>query len=63
MNPQALSLLVTLLEIGERAYIQIRDIIDREKAGDPMSDAELQALKADSDAAHKIIQSWTPSGA
>lgn len=61
MNPETLALIVRFIDIAERAYIQVKGIIDREKSGNPLTDAELDALKNDSDAAHAVIQAWTPS--
>lgn len=63
MNPATLELIATMLQIAERAYVQVRDIIAREKSGNPLSDAELNALKYSSDTAHELIQGWSPPSA
>lgn len=60
MNVETFALVERILEIGERAYIQVREIVAREKAGNPLTDAELLGLQSDSNAAHAVIQGWTP---
>ncbi len=61
MNPETAALIIKLLELGAQAVVRVRDILDREKRGQPLSDTELAALKTESDAAHVLIQHWTPS--
>lgn len=63
MNVATIDLIATILQLGERAFVQVQDILQREKAGKPLSDVEIQTLKADSDVAHRIIQGWTPPSA
>lgn len=60
MNVQSLELAATYLDIVERAYVQLRELFERERSGNPYTPAELQALKTDSDAAHAVIQGWNP---
>lgn len=60
MNPATAALVLQLLEIGERAYVQLRAVFDREHSGNPLTDAEIAQMKSESDAAHQVIQSWTP---
>lgn len=59
MNPQTLALIVQLLQLGEKAFSQVQDILHRERDGNPLTDEEAQALKTQSDAAHATIQNWT----
>jgi len=60
MNPATLELIESLLLVGEKLWMQVQDIIAREKAGNSLTDAEIQSLKSGSDAAHAAIQSWKP---
>lgn len=60
MNPATAELVLQLMSLAENAYLQIRTLIEREKSGNPLSDAEIADLKASSDSAHAIIQGWKP---
>lgn len=60
MNPATLEVIVQLIGLAENAYSQVRDLIAREKAGQPLSDTEIASMKSTSDAAHAVIQAWKP---
>lgn len=59
MNVASLETLVSLLALGEKVYLQISALVAAEKSGTPLPLDQLQQMKADSDAAHTTIQSWS----
>lgn len=61
MNPQTIELAILIIKGGMKAFESLQVVFARAQSGVPLTDEEIQEMKAHVQETYDAIQSWKPT--